>query len=389
MSDELALVVADILADHCTPARLAAAEGEIDRRLYAVLYSGGFLELGRDEASGGIGGTLSDVVTMARLAGEYAAPAPVVEALLAGWLLGAAGMQRPEGILTAAAGEVSGAPAGGWWQISGVLPRAGYARSADHVVSLADVDGDPLVFVLPITAAVVWPGANLAGEPRDRVEMNAARIQGALIPASVAMDFALRARLIRAAMIGGALDRALALLVRYANERRQFGRPISAFQAVQQQVAIAAAEAAAVRAAVDAAATILDRTPLSAILGVNAAKVRASQAAGVVAAIAHQVHGAIGITHEHSLRFATTRLWSWRDEGVRRASEPERSRQPHWRVTRTVCGRCWWAYDRTIPASATRLMPQSWCTPHRCVSGLARQALACWRTSNQLRCSHE
>jgi acyl-CoA dehydrogenase len=33
-----------------------------------------------------------------------------------------------------------------------------------------------------------------------------------------------------------------------------------------------------------------------------------------VAAIAHQLHGAIGTTEEHRLRLTTTRLWSWRDE---------------------------------------------------------------------------
>jgi acyl-CoA dehydrogenase len=31
-------------------------------------------------------------------------------------------------------------------------------------------------------------------------------------------------------------------------------------------------------------------------------------------AIAHQVHGAIGFTHEHMLHFATRRLWTWREE---------------------------------------------------------------------------
>ena len=30
--------------------------------------------------------------------------------------------------------------------------------------------------------------------------------------------------------------------------------------------------------------------------------------------IAHQVHGAIGFTYEHSLHFATRRLWAWRSE---------------------------------------------------------------------------
>ena len=52
----------------------------------------------------------------------------------------------------------------------------------------------------------------------------------------------------------------------------------------------------------------------SAELALAAAKIRAGEAAGAVAEIAHQVHGAIGFTHEHSLHRLTRRLWSWRDE---------------------------------------------------------------------------
>ena len=44
------------------------------------------------------------------------------------------------------------------------------------------------------------------------------------------------------------------------------------------------------------------------------AKSRAGEAAGIGAAIAHQIHGAIGFTYEHSLHFLTRRLWAWRDE---------------------------------------------------------------------------
>jgi acyl-CoA dehydrogenase len=44
------------------------------------------------------------------------------------------------------------------------------------------------------------------------------------------------------------------------------------------------------------------------------AKVRAGEAATRGTSIAHQVHGAIGFTHEHALHFATRRLWAWREE---------------------------------------------------------------------------
>jgi acyl-CoA dehydrogenase len=100
--------------------------------------------------------------------------------------------------------------------------------------------------------------------------------------------------------------------VQYAGERVQFGRPIGRFQAVQQNLAVlagqAAAATAAAEAAIEAAAQGLDA------LAIAAAKIRAGEAAGIGAAIAHQVHGAIGFTQEHSLHHATRRLWSWRDE---------------------------------------------------------------------------
>lgn len=50
------------------------------------------------------------------------------------------------------------------------------------------------------------------------------------------------------------------------------------------------------------------------LLVIAAAKSRAGEAAGIACAHAHQIHGAIGLTYEHSLHFFTKRLWSWRDK---------------------------------------------------------------------------
>jgi acyl-CoA dehydrogenase len=41
-------------------------------------------------------------------------------------------------------------------------------------------------------------------------------------------------------------------------------------------------------------------------------------------AIAHQVHGAIGITREYSLQYFTRRLWAWRDEAAKTCEVRER-----------------------------------------------------------------
>ena len=118
-----------------------------------------------------------------------------------------------------------------------------------------------------------------------------------------------RGALMRSQQIVGALERVRDLTVAYAGERRQFGQPINRFQAVQQALAELAGEVALAVAAADAAV----EDPLSA-KQVAAAKVVAGTAAGRAAAIAHQVHGAIGFTHEHKLHRWTTRLWAWRDE---------------------------------------------------------------------------
>ena len=105
-------------------------------------------------------------------------------------------------------------------------------------------------------------------------------------------------------------------------ERQQFGRSLSNFQAIQQQIAEMAAETAAVRAAADAAlrrctdegGTGDGFAGEGAWFAVASAKVQAARGATVAARIAHQVHGAIGFTEEHALRLSTTRLWAWRDE---------------------------------------------------------------------------
>jgi alkylation response protein AidB-like acyl-CoA dehydrogenase len=100
--------------------------------------------------------------------------------------------------------------------------------------------------------------------------------------------------------------------ITYANERVQFGKPIGKFQALQQNLAIFAEEAAAVNCAGPAACRAMAKGDAG--FEIAAAKLRANMAIGVGNMIAHQVHGAIGITREFSLQYFTRRLLSWRSE---------------------------------------------------------------------------
>ncbi len=279
---------------------------------------------------GGSGGELADAAALLLAAGEAAAPVPLAETdLLAGWLLHASRLPVPaDGPLALAVGPLAvGAPElratdGGGFTVAGRLPRVGWARYAARVAALATgPEGSDVVLSLDPSAAGVTlvEGANLAGEPRDDLvldtEVGAADVAAAGPGARELL--VRRAALARALLMTGAGVTALRQSVRYAGERVQFGRPIAKFQAVQQQLALAAAEVAAARAAVDAATRIAAASDFAgddAGLAVAVAKARVGEMAGAVARIAHQVHGAIGFTREHSLRLATTRLWAWRDE---------------------------------------------------------------------------
>ena len=319
-AEELAATVRAVFADHPTEV--------FSERLWSTLSELGLTRLTLPEAAGGSGGSLADAATVLLVAGAAAAPVPLAETdLLAGWLLHTAGLPVPDGPLAIATdGQLAVSAAGDGVAVSGRLRRVGWARHASRVAVLAaGPHGADLVLSLdPAMQGVrLTEGTNLAGEPRDdlTLDLRVAAADIAPAPEHGRELLARRAALARALLLAGAAGTALARAVCYAGERAQFGRPIGRFQAVQQQLALAAAEVAAGRAAVEAAvriaATAADGPPLAgpdAELAVAVAKARTSQAAGAVARIAHQVHGAIGFTQEHDLRLATTRLWAWRDE---------------------------------------------------------------------------
>jgi acyl-CoA dehydrogenase len=117
---------------------------------------------------------------------------------------------------------------------------------------------------------------------------------------------------LRAQQMVGAMERCLEHALKHANERKQFGRALAKFQAIQHMLAEAAGHFAAASAAADGAAEAWGQPEFR--LATAIAKARVGEAAGKVAAICHQVHGAMGFTQEHPLHFSTRRLWSWRDE---------------------------------------------------------------------------
>ncbi|MFN7399381.1 MAG: acyl-CoA dehydrogenase family protein [Sandaracinobacter sp.] len=107
-----------------------------------------------------------------------------------------------------------------------------------------------------------------------------------------------------AARMAGAIQRVFDMTVQHVTTRTQFGRPISSFQAVQHQVAVMAEEVAAAALA----AHIGLQGPGFSAERSAIASLRCAEAADVIAATAHQQHGAIGATAEFDLQLWTTEL---------------------------------------------------------------------------------
>jgi alkylation response protein AidB-like acyl-CoA dehydrogenase len=113
-------------------------------------------------------------------------------------------------------------------------------------------------------------------------------------------------------MMAGALGRVLEMSLAHANQRVQFGKSIGKFQAVQQQLSVMAEDVFAARMAAEIGC--VSRGPVPLPLRAAAAKARAGEAAERSVAIAHAVHGAIGITAEYDLQQLTRRLQEWRND---------------------------------------------------------------------------
>jgi alkylation response protein AidB-like acyl-CoA dehydrogenase len=304
-----------LFADLSTPATINAAEaGTWPAALWEAVEEAGFpdaLAAGA-EAPGDLSG-ISDAAVILREAGRAAAPLPLAETMLARWLLAAAGLEAPTGPLTLAPVGRDGGLAlgreGGTWRLAGRAAGLPWAIASAGIVAVADGH----VALLAPKEADLRAGKSLAGEPRDDLSVDAA-VPAAPAPAGIDGTLVYRlGALLRAVQMAGALDEVLRITVQYANDRVQFGRPIGKFQAVQQELAVLAENVAAAgviaAAAVEAAARKGDLA-----FAVAVAKSRVGEAAGKAAEIAHQVHGAIGFTHEHRLHHLTRRLWSWRDE---------------------------------------------------------------------------
>lgn len=308
-----------ILKENCTKELVDQAEdGGWQGKLWNLLEEAGIFTIGIPEDNGGTGGDYADGLHILRLVGKYAVPLPVSETLITNWLLHDLGLQ-PETVpltLSINKGEqIDIQEKENGFYVSGKIAQVPWGRYAKKIVTLAQKGDETYLLLLPLENAQLEYSTNLAGEPMDTITFEKVFSE---LPMKLVIetDFLEKTEelfaLAKAVMMSGAMEIILDMTVQYTREREQFGRPIHRQQAVQQYLAILAGETAASLTITNKAIETFQQK--NDVYEIASAKVKTSEAAGKVAEIAHQIHGAIGVTHEHRLHQLTRRLWSWREE---------------------------------------------------------------------------
>jgi acyl-CoA dehydrogenase len=287
-----------LLAVHGTPAVVRAVEaGEGASNSRQAWIASGFADLLIPETAGGAGLPLRMADDLLRACARHLLPWPLDATMLVRAALATTGLDAPDGFVAIA--PQTSVDADGRMLCRGVPDGA----AADWILATAS-DGAMLVPTHDDGADAAFRGGAVSTDVFWGVRPGTTR----RIPDSV--DWTAIGACLMAVRIVGAMERLLEMTLSHASTRSQFGKPLAAFQAIQQQLAVMAEQVAAARmaASIGMLADAIAPDPLRAAI----AKARTSEAVVGVTSIAHAVHGAIGIAAEFDLQLFTRRLHAWR-----------------------------------------------------------------------------
>lgn len=282
----------DLLSERAKPERVRehAEAGTTDAELWRELCELGWPGIAVPEEQGGQGLGRIELSILCEELGRCVAPVPFLPTVLAATLIEYAGSdaQRSRWLPGLASGEVIGAVAGATDGVAEFVlsgPEAG-------VIVLLDEDGGAAV----LDAA----GADVQAIASIDPTRSAARVSGAGAEAlagdvPAAVD---RALVAVSSELVGICERALEMTVAYVKDRKQFGVPVGAYQAVSHRCAQMLLETEKARSTASAAAWAADAEPAMLAEFAAMAKAAASSAGREVTAGAIQAHGGIGFTWE-------------------------------------------------------------------------------------------
>src|SRR5207249_145971 len=140
--------------------------------LWDALEASGLTLTWVPDTLGGAGAEVIDGFQVLRVAGRFAAPVPLAETLLAGWLLAQAKITAPTGPMTIAPVYEDGHIELADHTLSGRARHVPFARNARHIAVLTYQAGTPSVALVPADGLAISQGTSLAGEPRDTVSFD-------------------------------------------------------------------------------------------------------------------------------------------------------------------------------------------------------------------------
>jgi len=207
---------------------------------------------------------------------------------------------------------LSATPADGGFRLSGKKLFVSDAAAADFIITVARVGSGLVLAFVDLKAAGLtvkpMPGID-ASRSLSAVEYNDVFVSDDDVMADsatarAALEYAIDvATLALSAEMVGGMQWLLEASVEYAKTRKQFGKPIGQFQAVQHHCANMLLMTESARSAVYYAAWLMGNDPEQAPLAVSMAKAYASDGYREVGNLAVQVHGGVGFTWDENVHF--------------------------------------------------------------------------------------
>jgi alkylation response protein AidB-like acyl-CoA dehydrogenase len=283
----------DLLGERATPARVRehAEAGTVDETLWRELCELGWPGIAVSEEYGGQGLGRIELSILCEELGRALAPVPYLPGVMAATLIEQAGSseQRERWLPGLASGESTGALG---VAVDGTAEFVIGGAAADvivlveedgsgRVVASADAEVTPLASIDPTRSAARVSAPAGTGELDGEVS---AGVDRALVAVS--------------SELVGVCDRTLEMTLAYVKERRQFGVPVGAYQAVSHRCAQMLLDTEKARSTAAFAAWTADADPDQLAEAAAMAKAAASDAGREVTSSSIQAHGGIGFTWE-------------------------------------------------------------------------------------------
>ena len=305
----------------CKPAtvrRLIDTRTGDDVELWSRMVVQGYTGIIFGEQWEGVGLGLVELILLMEEAGRALLPGPLFATVaLAGAVLDACGsdQQKRQYLAPICGGTARASLAflepNASWDRADLQMTAASGRISGEKLFVPNADVADYVVVVCRDAVCVVPLRNPAVEVVPMSGMDLTRKMSALTFDNAAVDVLenqdglarglnIATTALVAEMVGG-MQRTLDLTVEYAKTRKQFGKPIGSFQAVQHMCADMYLETESSRSAAYYAAWALQENAPDAAAAVSIAKIYASDASRTVGNRGIQVHGGMGFTWENDL----------------------------------------------------------------------------------------